>query len=111
MQEERYEIHIERTKSGLGLSIAGGLGSTPYKKGDTGIFISRITEGGPAEMAGLKINDKVLMANGISLVNIKHIDAVSVLRTAGPTLDLFISREVSRLTNRPISQVISHFGE
>ena len=45
IREEQYEIHIERTTGGLGLSIAGGIGSTPFKGDDEGIFISRVTEG------------------------------------------------------------------
>lgn len=45
VREEQYEIHIERTTGGLGLSIAGGIGSTPFKGDDEGIFISRVTEG------------------------------------------------------------------
>jgi len=46
IREEQYEIHIERTAgSGLGLSIAGGFGSTPFKGDDEGIFISKVTEG------------------------------------------------------------------
>lgn len=45
IREEQYEIHIERTTGGLGLSIAGGIGSTPFKGDDEGIFISKVTEG------------------------------------------------------------------
>lgn len=56
LREERYSIHIERTSAGLGLSIAGGLGSTPFKGDDEGIFISRVTEGGPADLAGLRVS-------------------------------------------------------
>ena len=62
--EIQYEIHIERTNSGLGLSIAGGKGSTPYRGDDEGIFISRVTEGGPAELAGLRVADKLIAVNG-----------------------------------------------
>lgn len=47
---------MERTTGGLGLSIAGGHGSTPYKGDDEGIFISRVTDGGPAHMAGLRVS-------------------------------------------------------
>ena len=46
---------VERTSGGLGLSIAGGKGSTPYKGVDQGIFISRVAEGGPAYAAGLRV--------------------------------------------------------
>lgn len=53
---EHFEIRIERTAAGLGLSIAGGLGSTPFKGDDQGIFISRITDGGPADLADLRVS-------------------------------------------------------
>lgn len=54
-EEKRMEVVVERTTGGLGLSIAGGRGSTPYKGDDEGIFISRVTEGGPAYLAGLRV--------------------------------------------------------
>lgn len=55
VREEQFQISISRTPHGLGLSIAGGRGSTPFKGNDEGIFISRITEGGPADLADLKV--------------------------------------------------------
>lgn len=56
-ESEHFEITIERTANGLGLSIAGGHGSTPYVGDDQGIFISRITEGGPADLADLRVSE------------------------------------------------------
>lgn len=53
--EETIEICLERSAGGLGLSIAGGLGSTPFKGDDEGVFISRVTEGGPADLADLRV--------------------------------------------------------
>ena len=53
-------IRFERADKGLGLSIAGGLGSTPYRNDDEGIFISRVTPNGPADLAGLRKDDKVI---------------------------------------------------
>lgn len=44
----RQEICFEKADKGLGLSIAGGRESTPYKLDDNGIFISRVTPNGPA---------------------------------------------------------------
>ena len=78
-------IHFERADKGLGLSIAGGQGSTPYKDGDEGIFISRVTAGGPADIAGLRKDDKVLAVNGNNCVAIDHYEAVNILKTAGST--------------------------
>ncbi|XP_046436481.1 protein lap4-like isoform X7 [Neodiprion fabricii] len=97
VREEQYEIHIERTTGGLGLSIAGGIGSTPFKGDDEGIFISRVTEGGPAELAGLRVGDKVIAVNGVSVVNVDHYDAVEVLKACGRVLVLVVLREVTRI--------------
>lgn len=102
LREEVYEIHIERTSAGLGLSIAGGKGSTPFKGNDDGIFISRVTEGGPADLAGLKVGDKVLKVNGISVVETDHYRAVSILKACGAVLVLVVSREVTRLIGHPV---------
>ena len=95
--EIQYEIHIERTNSGLGLSIAGGKGSTPYRGDDEGIFISRVTEGGPADLAGLKLGDKLVAVNGMSCVDVDHYEAVDILKAAGPSLVVHFIREVTRL--------------
>ncbi|XP_015111714.1 protein lap4 isoform X7 [Diachasma alloeum] len=97
VREEQYEIHIERTTGGLGLSIAGGIGSTPFKGDDEGIFISRVTEGGPADLAGLRVGDKVISVNGVSVVDVDHYDAVEVLKACGRVLILVILREVTRI--------------
>lgn len=50
------EVRIARAAGGLGLSIAGGRGSTPYVGDDDGIFISRVTPNGPAYLAGLRVS-------------------------------------------------------
>ncbi|XP_033232561.1 protein lap4 isoform X21 [Drosophila pseudoobscura] len=99
---EQYEIHIERTAAGLGLSIAGGKGSTPFKGDDDGIFISRVTEAGPADLAGLKVGDKVLKVNGIVVVEADHYQAVQVLKACGAVLVLVVQREVTRLIGHPV---------
>lgn len=99
---ETYEIHIERTSAGLGLSIAGGKGSTPFKGDDEGIFISRVTEGGPADLAGLKVGDKVLKVNGVSVIDADHYHAVDVLKACGSVLVLVVTRQVTRLVGHPV---------
>lgn len=102
LRTETYEIHIERTSAGLGLSIAGGKGSTPFKGDDEGIFISRVTEGGPADLAGLRVGDKVLKVNGVSVIDADHYHAVDVLKACGSVLVLVVSREVTRLVGHPV---------
>lgn len=102
LRTENYEIHIERTSAGLGLSIAGGKGSTPFKGNDEGIFISRVTEGGPADLAGLKVGDKVLKVNGVSVIDADHYHAVDILKACGSVLVLVVQREVTRLVGHPV---------
>lgn len=84
-------LMIVRQTGGLGISIAGGKGSTPYKGDDEvrvgdslsgvgapewllggagshrllpllpqGVFISRVSEEGPAAQAGVRVGDKLL---------------------------------------------------
>ncbi|XP_039279782.1 protein scribble homolog isoform X7 [Nilaparvata lugens] len=100
IREETFDIHIKKTSSGLGLSIAGGLGSTPFKGEDEGIFISKISEGGPADCADLRVGDKVISVNDRSLVGINHYDAVEILLTAGSDLVLRIVREFGPIPNK-----------
>ncbi|NXC39287.1 SCRIB protein, partial [Penelope pileata] len=38
----------------LGISIAGGKGSSPYKDNDEGILIARLPKDGPADVAGVQ---------------------------------------------------------
>lgn len=90
----QMEVRVMKTSSGLGLSIAGGQGSTPYKGTDEGIFVSRITSDGPADKAGLQIGDKILAVNNMSMLVIDHYKAVDVLKCAGNSFVLTIVREV-----------------
>ena len=54
------ELEINREGGGLGLSIAGGKGSTAFVEGDDGIFISRVTPNGAAYNGGVRVGDKLL---------------------------------------------------
>ncbi|CAG2171126.1 unnamed protein product, partial [Oppiella nova] len=91
----RMQVRVRRTGGGLGLSIAGGLGSSPYKGDDEGIFVSRITEEGPAEGAGLRVGDKILSVNAVDFTEIDHYKAVDALKTAGMDFVVVLVREVA----------------
>nr|XP_014350638.1 PREDICTED: protein lap4-like [Latimeria chalumnae] len=56
----KLTVTVCSQKGSLGISIAGGKGSSPYKANDEGIFISRVSKGGPAELAGIQVGDRVL---------------------------------------------------
>ncbi|XP_057592700.1 protein scribble homolog isoform X5 [Hippopotamus amphibius kiboko] len=91
---QRHVACLVRSEKGLGFSIAGGKGSTPYRAGDSGLFISRIAEGGAAHRAGtLQVGDRVLSINGVDMTEARHDHAVSLLTAASPTIALLLERE------------------
>ncbi|KAM5210957.1 protein scribble homolog isoform 11-T11 [Hipposideros larvatus] len=93
IEEEELMLTIVRQTGGLGISIAGGKGSTPYKGDDEGIFISRVSEEGPAARAGVRVGDKLLEVNGVALHDAEHHQAVEALRGAGATVHMRLWRE------------------
>ncbi|XP_021569426.1 tax1-binding protein 3 isoform X1 [Carlito syrichta] len=70
---QRVEIHKLRQGENLilGFSIGGGIDQDPSQnpfsedKTDKGIYVTRVSEGGPAEIAGLQIGDKIMQVTGV----------------------------------------------
>ncbi|XP_063063096.1 protein scribble homolog isoform X16 [Engraulis encrasicolus] len=93
IEEEELSLIIHRQTGGLGISIAGGKGSTPYKGDDEGIFISRVSEDGPAARAGVKVGDKLLEVNDVNLQGAEHHTAVEALRSSGSAVTMTVLRE------------------
>ena len=91
-----YDIHVRRSthhKPGLGLSIAGGKDTPPFKDNDEGIFVSKVTKGGPAEAAGVKMGDKILAVNNYLFYDgITHQKAVEIFKKIKPDFKEFSIR-------------------
>ncbi|THD23153.1 Leucine-rich repeat-containing protein 1 [Fasciola hepatica] len=93
---QKLTVHIHRQPgAGLGLSIAGGVGSVPFQGADHGIFVSRLNPTGLAYTSGLRLNDKLLEVNGISLVDVEHQVAVSALRSQTNDFRILVARDSS----------------
>ncbi|XP_075067658.1 protein scribble homolog isoform X15 [Mixophyes fleayi] len=103
IEEEELTLTILRQTGGLGISIAGGKGSTPYKGDDEGIFISRVAEEGPAARAGVRVGDKLLEVNGVDLHNAEHHTAVEALRSSGSSVSMTVLRERMVEPDNPIT--------
>ncbi|XP_039609648.1 protein scribble homolog isoform X5 [Polypterus senegalus] len=98
-KRERLTTSLMRNDKGLGFSIAGGKGSTPYRAGDTAIFISRIAEGGAAHRDGvLQVGDRVISINGVDMTEARHDQAVALLTGTSPTITLLVERDISEPT-------------
>ncbi|CAK5124964.1 unnamed protein product [Meloidogyne enterolobii] len=95
---ERKRVVVRRgdgSGGGLGLSIAGGIESTPFIENDSGIFISKLVSGGAAERVGLRPGDKVLEINGTSMIGKRHQSAVDCIQQSVGELELVIERRRS----------------
>uniref|UniRef100_A0A3P9J7A5 Tax1-binding protein 3 n=1 Tax=Oryzias latipes TaxID=8090 RepID=A0A3P9J7A5_ORYLA len=75
-------IEIQKLSQGpnlvLGFCIGGGIdqdpGQNPFSddKADKGIYVTRVSPGGPADVAGLKIGDKIMQVNGWDMTVVTH---------------------------------------
>ncbi|KAJ8013734.1 hypothetical protein DPEC_G00032870 [Dallia pectoralis] len=89
----QLQIKVCGQRSSLGISIAGGKGSPPYREHEEGIFISRVSKGGPSEKAGVHVGDRVLEVNGLNMHEVSHHDAVTALRNAGSCIKMKVMRK------------------
>ncbi|XP_078481067.1 protein scribble homolog isoform X2 [Ciona intestinalis] len=105
IQGETFTTTLKRTDQGLGFSIAGGVGSTPFRPGDPGIFVSKVVEGGEADVGGqVQLGDKVLSINGCDMTNARHDEAVRLLKQISPEvgITLILYREDIFYTQPPV---------
>ncbi|XP_028299491.1 tax1-binding protein 3 [Gouania willdenowi] len=75
-------IEIQKLQHGdhliLGFSIGGGIDQDPSQnpfsedKADKGIYVTRISAGGPADVAGLRMGDKIMQVNGWDMTMMTH---------------------------------------
>ncbi|TKR80847.1 hypothetical protein L596_014842 [Steinernema carpocapsae] len=100
---ETLNIVVRRdTNGGMGLSIAGGLESTPFKGDDTGLFVSKLTPNGPAELSGLRVGDKLMLVNNHDVQNVRHDFAVQCMHQSPEVITMTVQRE--RTLNTPRQQ-------
>ena len=104
---KQMKFYVVRGAGGLGLSIAGGKGTSPFRGNDEGIFVSRVTPNGPADIAGLKVGDKIMAVNDSPMKGVDHYKAVEILKTAGYSFTVLVIREIPiQATEEDISKPI-----
>lgn len=90
------EIDLVKGGKGLGFSIAGGIGNQ-HIPGDNGIYVTKIMDGGAAQVDGrLSIGDKLIAvhANGQekNLENVNHEEAVATLKAVQESVVLVVGK-------------------
>eukprot|EP00039_Didymoeca_costata_P022422 m.4456 g.4456 ORF g.4456 m.4456 type:complete len:981 (-) comp2991_c0_seq1:228-3170(-) len=96
-QENVLEIKINKGPEGFGFAFYGGTDNAEH--GDAAIFVTNIEEGGAASMDGrLKCGDKIVGANGKSLIGATHEEAMNVLKEKD-LLELTVTRPTSPVPN------------
>ncbi|XP_036443079.1 tax1-binding protein 3 [Colossoma macropomum] len=99
---QRIEIHKLRDGDNLilGFSIGGGIDQDPSQnpfsedKTDKGIYVTRVSKGGPAEVAGLMTGDKIMQVNGWDMTMVTHDQARKRLtKKAEDVVRLLVTRK------------------
>lgn len=125
---EILTLHIpvnDTEKAGLGVSVKGKTGSqnssnesnSSRTDGDLGIFVKSVLKGGAASRDGrLKMNDQLLMVNGVSLLGQSNAEAMTTLRKTmvhqpgryPKTITLQVARRITRPNSTIESNEISN---
>ncbi|NWH69798.1 DLG2 protein, partial [Piaya cayana] len=85
-------IFFSISSSGLGFSIAGGVGNQ-HIPGDNSIYVTKIIDGGAAQKDGrLQVGDRLLMVNNYSLEEVTHEEAVAILKNTSDVVYLKVGK-------------------
>ncbi|KPI92107.1 PREDICTED: patj homolog [Papilio xuthus] len=85
-------VHVDLNKNvyGLGITVAGYVCE---KEELSGIFVKSIIEGSSAEQSGkIKLNDRIIEVDGVSLADKSNPQAVEILRNTGISVHLVLER-------------------
>ncbi|KAK6627978.1 Disks large 1 [Polyplax serrata] len=99
------EIELHKGATGLGFSIAGGIGNQ-HIPGDNGIYVTKIMDGGAAQLDGrLLVGDKLVAVRtphgDKNLENVTHEEAVAALKATQERVVLVVGKQDSGLIAPP----------
>lgn len=99
------EIELIKCNKGLGFSIAGGIGNQ-HIPGDNGIYVTKIMDGGAAQVDGrLVVGDKLVAARNAmgdkNLENVTHEEAVATLKATQDRVVLLVAKPEGTLPPPP----------
>ncbi|CAD5215622.1 unnamed protein product [Bursaphelenchus okinawaensis] len=99
LEKVRITLQDGQVVEKCGFRIGGGIDQDPEKSSfnypDTGIYITSIEHGSPAEVAGLRQHDKILEVNGYDFTMVTHDRAVKCIKRSSLLKMLIARREVA----------------
>lgn len=79
MSGESFDVTLDLSTHGLGLSIVGGT-DAPARPDDGAIYISRVDQTGAGFVAGLRIGDRITQVGAVQLTDVKHDEAIAIIK-------------------------------
>ncbi|KAF4092734.1 hypothetical protein AMELA_G00024680 [Ameiurus melas] len=100
-RDEVFTVEVSRGPHGLGLALVDGLKSP---LGMNGIYIKSVVPGSPAaQCQKLRLGDRILAVNGVSLVGMDYQIGREIIRTSGDSLRLLVAKTEARRSSRSSS--------
>ncbi|XP_025906237.1 FERM and PDZ domain-containing protein 2 [Nothoprocta perdicaria] len=94
---DTYTVELVKEDGTFGISVTGGI-NTSVRHG--GIYVKSIIPGGPADKDGqIKIGDRLLEVDGMSLCGVTHKQAVERLKKSGQIAKLVLERGHNQLAD------------
>lgn len=96
--EEVFAVELQKGPHGLGLALVDGT-KTPLQM--SGIYVKSVVPESPAALCQkLKIGDRILAVNGISLVGMDYHIGRELIRSSGDNLKLLVAKIDPKIINK-----------
>lgn len=96
--EEVFTVELQKGPHGLGLALVDGT-KTPLQM--SGIYVKSVVPESPAALCQkLKIGDRILAVNGISLVGMDYHIGRELIRSSGDSLRLLVAKIDPKIINK-----------
>ncbi|XP_022529299.2 ras-associating and dilute domain-containing protein-like [Astyanax mexicanus] len=97
-RDEVFTIELSKGPHGLGLALVDGL-KTPLRM--SGIYVKSVVPESPAaQCQRLRLGDRILAVNGVSLVGVDYHIGREIIRTSGDSLRLLVAKTEARSSGR-----------
>ncbi|XP_048488663.1 patj homolog isoform X1 [Plutella xylostella] len=102
---DRFTVQLKKDENGLGITIAGYVCE---KEELSGIFVKSVTAGSAAALSGaVRVNDRIVAVDGVSLAGKSNQRAVDALKQSGNVVTLELERYLRGPKYEQLQQAIA----